>query len=204
MAKNKEMNNETLILTTKEVIEKYGNEAQKRAYAKNGKINRNSKLSLLKTLNQHFGFVSVMKDGAKNKYILKNKRTEKIAREFNYTFDNEFYEFKNVVYKATNLMNGKIYIGSTVTNLGMRISRHKYVSTHETERGYYREFSTALREFGLDNFKFEILEVVNVSEHLRKVESAYIYYFQSYKNEIGYNSVIGAGVDTTKLKGDNK
>ena len=202
MAKNKEMNNETLILTTKEVIEKYGNEAQKRAYERDGKINRNSKISLLKTLNQHFGFVSVMKDGAKNKYILKNKRAEKQARDVNYTFDNEFYEFKNVVYKATNLKNNKIYIGSTISNLAYRIARHKYVSTHESERGYHREFSTALREFGLDNFKFEILEVVDENEDLRKVESSYIYYFQSYKNEIGYNTVIGAGVDTTKLKGD--
>lgn len=55
---------------------------------------------------------------------------------------------KGVIYCLTNNITGKKYIGQTVSSLNRRINRHFSAKS---------AISNALRKYGLDNFKIEVL-----------------------------------------------
>ena len=87
-----------------------------------------------------------------------------------------------IIYKITNQINGKIYIGQTINTLEKRFNRHKQdalsgrLDTH---------FARALREYGVDNFVAEVIENVNSQEELNIREHYWINYYNSCKE--GYN-----------------
>lgn len=56
------------------------------------------------------------------------------------------------IYKVTNLVNHKIYIGLTTQKLSHRIADHKCAHTSKNTCLY-----KAMRKYGFDNFKFEII-----------------------------------------------
>lgn len=70
------------------------------------------------------------------------------------------------VYCATNLVNGKKYIGKTVGSLECRKSGH----TWDTLKGSPLYFHRALRKYGFENFEWDILFVGDDEEILLKVE----------------------------------
>lgn len=83
------------------------------------------------------------------------------------------------IYKATNKINGKSYIGQTV-DYKSRVWQHM--------RCYEKEdckFHDAIKEFGSDNFDWEVLETCNGKEKANDLERKYIEVFNSYRN--GYN-----------------
>ena len=83
------------------------------------------------------------------------------------------------IYKITNLVNGKIYIGQS-RNIEERWRVHK----KEVSLDYplYRAF----KKYGLDNFSFEIVELCSISE-LNEREYFFIKKFNSLV-PIGYNT----------------
>ena len=93
------------------------------------------------------------------------------------------------IYKFTNIINGKIYIGQTC-NLQSRISSHKNKALKIKTKFY-----NAIRKYGWENFEFSILSVVNANSKkeltilLDKLEVEYINQYNSYK--LGYNSTLG-------------
>ena len=85
---------------------------------------------------------------------------------------------KGGIYKLTNLINNKIYIGST-NNIKARKSKHKNRKTNTL-------ISKAIFKYGWNNFLFEILEYCD-NEKLIEREN---YYFDKYKpfpENNGYN-----------------
>lgn len=58
-----------------------------------------------------------------------------------------------IIYKVTNLINGKCYIGKTTQTLNARKSDHKGYA----KRNGSDYFHKAIKKYGLDNFKWEIL-----------------------------------------------
>jgi hypothetical protein len=50
-----------------------------------------------------------------------------------------------IIYKATNTIDGKVYIGQTRGKLKNRIKGHKYTSKIKNA-----EFQKAIREFGIE------------------------------------------------------
>lgn len=88
------------------------------------------------------------------------------------------------VYKAINIINGHIYIGQTRQTLKRRIICHKNLSKTSNFKFY-----KAIRKYGLNNFKWEIIEYCNNQQELNQSEIYWIYRFNSYKR--GYNSTIG-------------
>lgn len=60
---------------------------------------------------------------------------------------------KYVFYKHTNIVNGKSYIGITSRTMKIRFDEH----LNNAKRGMKTHFYRALRKYGIDNFKSEVL-----------------------------------------------
>lgn len=97
------------------------------------------------------------------------------------------------IYCYTNLINQKKYVGQT-NNITRRKAEHKYSATHPADKDYNSLFHKKMREYGSDNFSFEILEKID-TEDLNYVDEREIYWIQqknSYvKNNQGYNLTFG-------------
>lgn len=97
-----------------------------------------------------------------------------------------------IIYKSTNKINGKEYIGQTVNSLEKRISSHK-ASKKETY------FSHALKKYGNENFEWEVLKECNSKEELDKMEIFYIKELNTFKPN-GYNLTLGGDAGTLGWK----
>lgn len=88
------------------------------------------------------------------------------------------------IYKITNLINNKIYIGQSI-NIEKRWEEHRrsvnYINNHTYNYPLYR----AIRRYGLNNFTFEIIEECNINE-LTEKEQYWINYYNSIVPN-GYN-----------------
>lgn len=90
-----------------------------------------------------------------------------------------------VVYKYTNKINNKSYVGFA-KNLDARHSWHK----RSANKGVVSKFYNAIRKYGLDNFTLEILEEsVDRDFLLNQREGFWIAHFDTLKN--GYNMTRG-------------
>lgn len=93
------------------------------------------------------------------------------------------------IYKFTNKINGKVYIGQTY-NLQTRLNSHKSKALNTKNKFY-----NAVRKYGWENFELSILSTITVntkeelSTLLDKLEIEYIKQYNSYKS--GYNSTLG-------------
>ena len=84
------------------------------------------------------------------------------------------------IYKTTNLINGKIYIGKSIRT--DQYSKENYMGS-----GTYIQM--AFKKYGKENFKKEILEYADNKEHLSNLESEYIREYNSADMSIGYNLI---------------
>lgn len=88
-----------------------------------------------------------------------------------------------IIYKVTNKLNGKSYIGQTIEELYKRKQRH------ENSKGNYY-FISAIRKYGKNNFEWGILEHCDSKEELDEMEFHYIKQYNSFGKE-GYNLTYG-------------
>lgn len=92
-----------------------------------------------------------------------------------------------IIYKATCLINKKNYIGQTSQTLQQRINQHNYKAFNTKDNSH---FHNAIRKYGIENFKYEIIESnIKTQEELNAREKYWIQYFNSFY--AGYNSTIG-------------
>lgn len=63
------------------------------------------------------------------------------------------------IYKITNTINNKLYIGKTVNTIEKRFNQHKNES--KTERSKKRPLYRAINKYGIENFEIEIIEECN-------------------------------------------
>lgn len=92
-----------------------------------------------------------------------------------------------IIYKVTNRINNKVYIGQTIQPLKDRWYRHcAKKSLKKAEMNMH--IKRAILKYGKENFDVEVLEECDTSL-LNKRERYYINCFDSYHN--GYNSTLG-------------
>lgn len=73
-----------------------------------------------------------------------------------------------VIYKITNLVNGKIYIGQTVQCLNKRWKQHCRKNSH------CLYLKNAIQKYGKENFKIEVLENCSFFDEMEEKEKQHI------------------------------
>lgn len=91
-----------------------------------------------------------------------------------------------IIYKVTNEINEKVYIGQTIVPLNERISAHISRSLNKKDNMH---FHRAIRKYGKVNFRWEVIARCDSKEELDKAEIAMIKKYNSRKE--GYNSTRG-------------
>ena len=92
-----------------------------------------------------------------------------------------------IVYKATNKLNGKIYIGKTIRKLSHAKARH----FNRAKLGFDTYFYNAIRKYGCDCFEWEIIYTGTSDIDICNKEIALIKSYDSRNPSIGYNMTNG-------------
>lgn len=99
-----------------------------------------------------------------------------------------------LIYKITNKINGKVYIGQTTKTLQHRKQQHLQCVTNGLNRHLYN----AMRKYGVENFEFEEVCHTNSKSELNYLEAKFITEYDSVRN--GYN--MGYGGDNNVMFSD--
>ena len=104
------------------------------------------------------------------------------------------------VYKITNLINQKAYIGSSV-RVEKRWKEHINCSKREKDKKYNYPLYQAFRKYGIENFSFEVLKDDFQSiEEMQQYEQDMIVYYNTYNNN-GYNQTLNT--DSNNIANEN-
>ena len=105
------------------------------------------------------------------------------------------------IYKITNIINNKVYIGQSIRPIEDRFKRHISdainckLDTH---------FARAIRKYGQDKFYYEIIDSASSQDEMNKKEQKWIRFYNSVQN--GYNetdALYKCGGNTYQSKTDN-
>ncbi len=96
-----------------------------------------------------------------------------------------------LIYKITNKINGKVYIGQTTRTLEVRKQGH----LADAKKGLKRHLYNAMNKYGVENFEFEEICTAESIEELNQLETKYILEYDSVNN--GYN--MGYGGDNNVM-----
>lgn len=108
------------------------------------------------------------------------------------------------IYKITNTINNKVYIGQTV-NLSERFRSHRESAFRKHGRDYNKPLYKAFRKYGIENFTFEVIDSAENIDELNEKEIYWIDFYdclidsgKGYNLEKGGNN--GLKSETTKNK----
>jgi group I intron endonuclease len=90
-----------------------------------------------------------------------------------------------IIYKVTNKINLKVYIGYTKIGIEERLHKHLTNALSGIDTQFYR----AIRKYGIVNFTWCEIDNATEQEQAKDKEKNWIEYFDSFKN--GYNMTIG-------------
>ena len=93
------------------------------------------------------------------------------------------------IYKITNKINQKIYIGQTSRTIAIRWKSHCYTAFCEKSKDYDFPLYRAIRKYGIENFLVEEIDQAFSQEELDQKEIQYIEEYDSYRK--GYNASLG-------------
>ena len=91
-----------------------------------------------------------------------------------------------IIYKATNNINGKVYIGQTIRTLQLRKKEH-----FRDAKKCNHSFANALNKYGEENFYWMVLNECDDINLLNRLEDYYISCYDSMNREKGYNLTSG-------------
>ena len=109
------------------------------------------------------------------------------------TFNNNTGFYEGYIYKITNRINSKSYIGQTLRTCEERWYEHtKNYTLEKSSNSLYRAF----KKYGIDNFTFEIIckieeqNIENLQDKLNSLEILYIKKYNTHSHN-GYNRTDG-------------
>lgn len=102
------------------------------------------------------------------------------------------------IYKITNKINNKNYIGKS-KNIEQRWQYH--IQRKEMSKEYDKALYRAFRKYGVENFTFEIIEIIQNYEDTDLVNQREKYWIQYYNSfgSTGYNETLGGDGGQTVL-----
>ena len=100
---------------------------------------------------------------------------------------------KGIIYKATNLYNGLVYIGQTRTSLELRIKQHFSDVKRDADANHFHH---ALLQYGESGFKWEVIDEFEgtkeeVIHALNVAEEYHILKGRTILDGVGYNATRG-------------
>lgn len=102
------------------------------------------------------------------------------------------------IYKVTNNINGKVYIGQSIFEIHKRFKEH--LSDSNKPSNSSRPFYNAINKYGKENFSIELIEEVD-NDYLNDREKFWILKYRSYigfDDCQGYNATLGGDSKLTK------
>lgn len=107
------------------------------------------------------------------------------------------------IYRITNTINGKCYIGQSIY-LRKRIKRHLSYKCHKDHLALYKAFD----KYGIDKFTIEILETIDTEkcdDIKYELDTLEIFYIKKYNSYIsGYNQTLGGDAGIAGYKFTNE
>ena len=83
------------------------------------------------------------------------------------------------VYKVTNKVNNKVYIGITNKGAGARFKQHLFDAEHGSQYRFHR----AIRKYGKENFEVSIIAFCNNADELKENEIKFISEYESSRSD---------------------
>ena len=106
------------------------------------------------------------------------------------------------IYKITNLINGKVYIGKTIKTLEERFKKHSWGDKNGNH--FHMPIKMAIKKYGKENFEISLIEECD-EELLNEREIFWIAKYDSFRSKSGYNcSAGGDGFLQNKLSKDEE
>lgn len=105
-----------------------------------------------------------------------------------------------IIYKFTNLINNKLYIGLTTKDWTSRFLTHKRKHKNKDALRVSALYG-AMVKYGFENFKFEIIDSANTKEQLQEKERYWIKELNTLTPN-GYN--ITSGGETQYLRQESR
>ena len=99
------------------------------------------------------------------------------------------------IYKITNKINDKVYIGLTTTSIEQRWKGHINESK-KCDRHLY----ASMRKYGIENFVIEKIDETDDFKKLGELERYYITLYKSTDDNFGYNNTFGG--ESNQLDGN--
>lgn len=96
-----------------------------------------------------------------------------------------------IVYKITNLINKKIYIGQTTRTLSARWIDHCASAFCPCRQDITNMLHNAMRKYGKENFLCEVVATANSLDELNALEIDIIKQYSTLDKKLGYNLQAG-------------
>lgn len=99
----------------------------------------------------------------------------------------------NYIYKITNKITNKHYIGQTTKSVDERWHQHINEANNKNstrDTALYK----SMRKYGVDNFYIETIDEVEDDVSLDEREQYWIKFYNSYGQPYGYNETIGGNL----------
>lgn len=93
-----------------------------------------------------------------------------------------------IIYKITNQINNKVYIGLTTCSLKYRWAKH---ITESKNINNTKHLYKSMRKYGIENFTIEEIDSTNDFKELGRLERYYIQQYNSTNPNLGYNLTHG-------------
>src|ERR1700722_15383875 len=103
-----------------------------------------------------------------------------------------------IIYKLTNNINGKVYIGQTTREMDVRVNEH---FNHSGKQCRY--LKSAIQKYGKENFVPVLLDTADSKSDLDLKEIGYIEFYKSDDSNFGYNLTKGGSKVTEFSKDHN-